>query len=94
MSSCCGTDYNAMQTECDPVCGREVNRVTASRAEHEGRDYFFCSERCQRQFSNLPGEVLANHHRHLATRSASVIGRVARWARDLKRMQRSLWQKA
>jgi YHS domain-containing protein len=35
----------------DPVCGVRVDRrATKHRAEREGRNYFFCSAHCRREF--------------------------------------------
>src|SRR5579859_1299766 len=39
----------------DPVCGMEVDPLTARhRAEHEGREIFFCSAGCRERFLSDP----------------------------------------
>ncbi len=36
----------------DPVCGKQVNPQKAKgKTRYEGKTFFFCSERCRRQFS-------------------------------------------
>lgn len=36
----------------DPVCGRQITEAQALlRAEHRGRTYLFCSERCRMLFA-------------------------------------------
>src|SRR4051794_2679456 len=42
----------------DPVCGMEVDPVTAAhRFEHDGHEYLFCSERCRAKFEADPSYV-------------------------------------
>jgi Cu+-exporting ATPase len=44
----------------DPVCGMSVDPATARhRAEHAGREYFFCSARCRERFLAEPERFLA-----------------------------------
>jgi Cu+-exporting ATPase len=39
----------------DPVCGRHIGEAQALlRAEHKGRTYLFCSERCRMLFALRP----------------------------------------
>ena len=39
----------------DPVCGMEVNENQAAmKAEHQGRDYYFCSRDCHEKFRSNP----------------------------------------
>jgi len=39
----------------DPVCGMEVDPEKSNWvAEYDGKDYFFCSERCQKAFMKDP----------------------------------------
>ena len=39
----------------DPVCGRHITEAQALlRAEHHGRTYLFCSERCRMLFALRP----------------------------------------
>jgi YHS domain-containing protein len=41
----------------DPVCGRPITEAQALlTAEHAGRRYLFCSERCRMLFALRPGE--------------------------------------
>ena len=52
----------------DPVCGMRVDAWTADiMAEHEGRRYLFCSERCRRRFVESPGDYLGGHRSRSAT---------------------------
>ena len=42
-------------TETDPVCGMSVDPATARhRADHAGREYFFCGARCRERFVAEP----------------------------------------
>jgi Cu+-exporting ATPase len=34
----------------DPICGMTVDEATASRAEREGKTFYFCSEHCRQKF--------------------------------------------
>jgi len=44
----------------DPVCGMAVRRTNARwTTEHDGRTYFFCSERCLTRFREGPEKFLA-----------------------------------
>ena len=48
------------QTAKDPVCGMAVDPATASHhAEHDGKNYFFCSAKCQSKFEATPGAYAA-----------------------------------
>lgn len=39
----------------DPVCNMQVDEKTAAwKSEHEGRQYYFCSEQCKRDFDRNP----------------------------------------
>ena len=39
----------------DPVCGMPVNKhCAAARLTHNGTEYFFCLEECQRKFASNP----------------------------------------
>ena len=39
----------------DPVCGRHISEAQALlRAEHKGRTFLFCSERCRMLFALRP----------------------------------------
>jgi Cu+-exporting ATPase len=44
----------------DPVCGMSVDPATAKHhAEHDGHDYYFCSEGCRAKFVADPAKYLA-----------------------------------
>jgi len=44
----------------DPVCGMTVEPgKAASKIEHEGKTYYFCSKRCAERFANEPEKFLA-----------------------------------
>lgn len=38
----------------DPVCGMQVDEISALRAEHEGETVLFCSEHCRAKFLKEP----------------------------------------
>ena len=39
----------------DPVCGMEVNPVTAKqKAEYQGKTYYFCAPGCKKDFDRDP----------------------------------------
>jgi P-type Cu+ transporter len=45
--------------ERDPVCGMSVDPPkAAAKAEHEGKQYYFCSQRCAERFSKEPEKFL------------------------------------
>jgi uncharacterized membrane protein YraQ (UPF0718 family)/YHS domain-containing protein len=41
----------------DPVCGMTVERSKALTADHDGRTFYFCSERCRTEFLSDPGRL-------------------------------------
>lgn len=44
-----------MAKQIDPVCGMQVEeQEAAGKSRHEGRDYYFCSEGCKREFEENP----------------------------------------
>lgn len=44
----------------DPVCGMDVDPVTAEHtSEHQGQTYFFCSLMCKRAFEDQPQHYLS-----------------------------------
>ncbi|MFN5449659.1 heavy metal translocating P-type ATPase [Bradyrhizobium sp.] len=49
----------AQGTTVDPVCGMEVDPDTARhKAEHGGRSFYFCSDRCRTKFAEDPAKYL------------------------------------
>lgn len=38
----------------DPVCKMEIDMEKAMKVEHEGNDYYFCSDECKEQFIKEP----------------------------------------
>jgi YHS domain-containing protein len=47
------------EVETDPVCGMSVAPANAAGTSvHGGREYFFCSEECKRQFDASPERYL------------------------------------
>lgn len=43
----------------DPVCGMQVEEdKAAATAEHEGKQYYFCSKGCQETFVQDPGRYI------------------------------------
>jgi Cu2+-exporting ATPase len=47
----------------DPVCGMEVDKSKAVRAERDGTVYYFCSETCKRKFQSQAG-MPTDHKTH------------------------------
>jgi YHS domain-containing protein len=46
-----------MQSVIDPVCGMTIDPQTAAaHTRYEGRDYYFCSTECEREFSLNPAK--------------------------------------
>ena len=43
----------------DPVCGMKVSRDSDHHRQHEGEDYFFCSNSCLQKFTADPEKYLA-----------------------------------
>jgi len=47
----------------DVVCGMQVRPLDApARAEHEGREYFFCSDKCHAKFTAQPAKYSTHQH--------------------------------
>src|ERR1039458_8653323 len=50
---------SANAREKDPVCGMDVNPTTARfKAQHSGKEYFFCSAGCLEKFQANPEKIL------------------------------------
>ena len=51
---------SASGTVTDPVCGMEVQTAAAggNRSSYRGTTYYFCSEKCKRQFDRNPARYL------------------------------------
>jgi YHS domain-containing protein len=56
----------------DPVCGLRIDRARALRADHAGRAFFFCSDRCRKEFEEDPDRYASHAH---APREARVATR-------------------
>jgi len=39
----------------DPVCGVALDSTSSHKQSADGREYFFCSDACQRKFQENPG---------------------------------------
>ena len=60
--SCCGNEEIAATQVKDPVCGMSVDpHRSKNQAEHQGRVYFFCAERCRTKFLADPDSYLGAH---------------------------------
>src|SRR5580765_7105714 len=45
----------------DPMCGMKVDTATAKfRAQHDGKEYFFCSAGCLSKFQSSPEKILSS----------------------------------
>ncbi len=56
----------ATKTIKDPVCGMQVDPLTTTHhADHDGKDYHFCSGKCEAKFVANPqafvGEAISSH---------------------------------
>jgi len=65
----------------DPVCGMRVDpEKTVQTADYDGRTYFFCAERCRKEFENQPQKYLE---------TAPETKRKGFWKRYLDRLNRA-----
>jgi YHS domain-containing protein len=68
----------------DPVCGHEVDETQAKAAGltsiYQGKTYYFCSYRCNKQFDQDPGRYV--HQEGLAERAASKTEAAAKNVKD------------
>ena len=37
----------------DPTCGMDVDEATALHSDRDGKTYYFCSEKCQKEFETI-----------------------------------------
>jgi len=52
----------------DVVCGMQVSKTTAHRAQHDGRDFYFCSDGCRKKFIADPNRyATAGDQKHHAS---------------------------
>ncbi len=59
-TGCSETNKGTATDATDPVCGMKVDPKSASDShEHSGVTYYFCSERCLKQFQSDPTKYLA-----------------------------------
>ncbi|MGB4859092.1 MAG: YHS domain-containing protein, partial [Dokdonella sp.] len=62
------------QTVTDPVCGMQVDsQSTAHHAEHDGKEFHFCSARCRERFQADPANYLSKEDRVEAPMSEGTI---------------------
>ncbi len=40
----------------DTICGMEVQKDKSTKVEHNGKNYYFCSERCEETFKKEPSK--------------------------------------
>ena len=51
--------HKSYQRNVDPVCGMQVDpEKVVQTADYDGRTYFFCAERCRKEFENQPQKYL------------------------------------
>ena len=56
----------------DPVCGMNVTPETAHyKAQHDGKEYFFCSAGCLAKFQADPEKILSSPPKHMAMKMPS-----------------------
>src|SRR6266404_7442293 len=54
------TEKSESVTPVDPVCDMKVETATARfRAQHDGKEYFFCSAGCLAKFQSSPETILS-----------------------------------
>jgi Cu+-exporting ATPase len=54
------TEKSESAATVDPVCGMKVETATAKfRAQHDGKEYFFCSAGCLAKFQSSPETILS-----------------------------------
>ncbi len=61
MSECCdGKEGRNAETDDlkDPVCGMSVTTASAHQHSHQGKTYYFCSQRCKEKFATDPQSYL------------------------------------
>ncbi len=65
------TTEHKPDTAIDLVCGMTVSKHTSRRAQHNGTDYYFCSDGCRKKFVTEPGKYIGklqddagDHHDH------------------------------
>lgn len=57
---CCAQESPSDSTKAvDPVCGMSVNPSSGIHASHAGRDYYFCSAKCESKFNSDPERYLS-----------------------------------
>ena len=55
------TEKSESAAAVDPVCGMKVDTATAKfRAQHDGKEYFFCSAGCLAKFQSSPETILSS----------------------------------
>jgi P-type Cu+ transporter len=81
--------------EKDPVCGMSVDLLrAAAQAEHQGKNYFFCSASCATKFQADPANYLSgpqtakNRHDGFAALDRNASAPSDRWKRDAARKDR------
>lgn len=51
-------------TVTDRVCGMEVQKDKALKLEHNGKKYFFCSQKCEETFKKEPAKYQKKESKH------------------------------
>lgn len=52
----------------DPVCNMEIDEQSATgRSEHEGHNYYFCSESCKNEFDQHPEQYVGQGEQRAGT---------------------------
>ena len=42
----------------DPVCGMSVDEASAMKVERDGKQFYFCSDRCRQKFLSVPASAV------------------------------------
>jgi Cu+-exporting ATPase len=63
VKSCCAGKQDAPKETSaaalkDPVCGMSVNQGSSHHHQHNGQDFYFCSQHCQHKFAENPAAFL------------------------------------
>jgi len=57
----------------DPVCGMSVEMSKGLKTEYKGKNYYFCSPRCQASFEKEPDKYVADKYLNIRERMSSVL---------------------
>lgn len=62
-------------TAIDHVCGMEVHKDKATKLEHNGKTYYFCSKKCEDTFKKEPSKYLKKETKHKEEKAKETKGK-------------------